>query len=172
MEHSQLPIAKTALLSSPSDIFSARTSFRRNSDITEVPITPPMSPTQSEAEEGTIIPDVKHRSDHTCQDICPGSSCASSNSDPKQWEAMEVEKPIPKSPSRAPLRSLEDEKVHVEQPARNRLSDFEVKGTLGLCYYESYLINVSTPFKVLGPLVASSSCGCEQRHLVLKISSP
>ncbi|KII88714.1 hypothetical protein PLICRDRAFT_111376 [Plicaturopsis crispa FD-325 SS-3] len=35
------------------------------------------------------------------------------------------------SPSKAPLRLLEDEQVHVERSGRLKLTDFEVKGTLG-----------------------------------------
>jgi hypothetical protein len=150
----------------PDDV-SPRTSFRRDSDITEVPMTPPMSPTQSEAEEGIIVPEVS-------QDPFPGTSNHLSTSEPPQWqeaEEMEVEIPAHKSPPRGPLRLLEDEKVHVEKSGLLRLTDFEVKGTLGWYYHNPITADALIVFKVLVPLVAFYSYACEQRPLALKITS-
>lgn len=80
--------------------------------ITETPITPPMSPTQSERYGDTMSLD----------------SAAPSLAESESEDKMEVE---PK-PVLAPLRHLEDEEEHLHKGETLRLTDFEVRGTLGL----------------------------------------
>jgi hypothetical protein len=98
----------------------------------DAPMTPPMSPRQSEEGDKAVMIDIERRfSGLSPQDpavIPPGPN--SENLEAPLQE-MEVEEPSPASPPRPPARLLEDEQVHVVKPGALKLTDFEVKGTLG-----------------------------------------
>ncbi|KAF7295302.1 hypothetical protein MIND_01069500 [Mycena indigotica] len=85
--------------------------------VPDAPMTPPMSPGQSESGEEAIVIDAVPR--YSGPDI---------HFD--QARAMEVE-PITVAPQpQHPLRLLQDEQVHLQRSGL-RLTDFEVRGTLG-----------------------------------------
>jgi len=81
--------------------------------VPNAPPTPPLSPNHAEPQFDQIMVDAE---------LCPG--------DPHP-ESMEVEdaRYLATEPKR-PLRLLEDEKVHLQRSGL-KLSDFEVRGTLG-----------------------------------------
>lgn len=91
------------------------------------PITPPMSPGNSEDKQEpkptNYLPEQVQHPAFTVNTSTP------------MWQEPQVPvvAPTPKSPARPPARLLEDEAVHVERRGVLRLLDFEVKGALGLC---------------------------------------
>ena len=104
------------------------------------PITPPMSPGASEDEEPMAIdPEPRYSG--------PGPSVPEAESvylhppaDPRRAsremlqseERMEVDsRRIPSSPRGASPKHLEDEQSHLERGGKLKLTDFEIKGTLG-----------------------------------------
>ncbi|KAJ6500451.1 putative cyclic AMP-dependent protein kinase catalytic subunit [Mycena sanguinolenta] len=101
--------------------------------VPDAPMTPPMSPGHSENGEDSIVIDAEPR--------YSGPETLGPHSVPRQpWSDsipfrdfgdMEIEpqSPRPVAPQR-PLRLLEDEQVHLQR-AGLRLTDFEVRGTLG-----------------------------------------
>ncbi|KAF7311607.1 hypothetical protein MKEN_01063700 [Mycena kentingensis (nom. inval.)] len=79
-------------------------------------ITPPMSPAQTEAGDDAIVIDDEPR--YSGPDTAPSAH-------------MEVDKEASVAPHpQRPLRLLEDERVHLQREGL-RLTDFEVRGTLG-----------------------------------------
>jgi len=95
---------------------------RKNSKamVPEAPITPPMSPNQSERDEETMSIDLAA----SVPEGNPDTSAKDSDSDQK----MEIEQPKPIQP---PVRHLKDEEEHLHKRGSLRLTDFEVRGTLG-----------------------------------------
>jgi hypothetical protein len=83
-------------------------------------MTPPLSPHQSQAvyNENSVVTDSHHR---TCAPVVVNGTPVN----------MEVESHQVATPYRPPARSLDDEMAHVEPPGKLKLTDFEVKGTLG-----------------------------------------
>jgi hypothetical protein len=123
---------------------------RRDSEISahEVPITPPMSPPQSEVGDDAITVEADHGLPNMVPEVAPSPEDLAQNAGalPHAYEAMETEQVRPVTPPRPPLRHLEDERVHTERSGLLKLTDFEVKGTLGLHYY-SVLHGCSTDYK-------------------------
>ncbi|KZT11440.1 cAMP dependent protein kinase [Laetiporus sulphureus 93-53] len=92
------------------------------------PITPPMSPGHSEEDDPvlSIATDSRYSRDsnnHLDIEPCSSDSCPGDSQ-----QAMDID-PRPSSP-RPPLRHLEDEECHLARGTL-KLTDFEVKGTLG-----------------------------------------
>jgi hypothetical protein len=113
--------------------------IRRNSEISvqEGPITPPLSPPQSEAgaEDAIIVESDRHFINVDNDGCLPPRILGSSpNTQPRPSQDMETERMGMVTPPRPPLRLLEDEQVHVERSGLLRLTDFEIKGTLGLLW--------------------------------------
>lgn len=79
--------------------------------ISGTPITPPMSPIRGERDGDTISLD-------TTSTPLPTDS----------EDGMDIEQ---EKPASAPLRHLEDEEEHLHKGGTLRLTDFEVRGTLG-----------------------------------------
>ena len=144
MEHSNYPVFRSASLPSHTALALSTTPepslFRRDSDcmLSDGPITPPLSPGRSEEGEAAIIVDSEPRYSG------PGSQLQTSLSHPHlraveaarrgshshQQDGMDVDtRPLTSSP-RPPQRHLEDEQSHLEKGTL-KLTDFEVKGTLG-----------------------------------------
>lgn len=103
----------------------------------EGPITPPLSPGHSEDEEPiSVDPEPRYSGPS------PNTSGAylqpltdhrrTSREMLQTEERMEVDaKRLSNSPRAPPARHLEDEKPHLEETGTLKLTDFEVKGTLG-----------------------------------------
>jgi hypothetical protein len=125
--------------------------FRRDSEVMkpDAPITPPMSPSHSEegGDNNAIIVDTERRfSGMGVRDPDPDPALMSPESiadnvtadlqEEEDPSAMQVEEsdPDPASPPRQPGRLLEDEQVHVASAGALKLTDFEVKGTLGASF--------------------------------------
>jgi hypothetical protein len=111
--------------------------IRRNSEISvqEGPITPPLSPPQSEAgaDDAIIVESDRHFINVDNDGCSPPRILGSSpNTQPGPSEDMETKQTRMATPPRPPLRLLEDEQVHVERSGLLGLTDFEIKGTLGL----------------------------------------
>jgi hypothetical protein len=87
-------------------------------------MTPPLSPHQSQActDENLIATDSELPHSN------PSESQVASGGVPV---AMEVEPHRVATPPRPPARLLEDEAAHLEPLGKLKLTDFEVKGTLG-----------------------------------------
>src|SRR5262245_38471322 len=81
---------------------------RRDSEISahEVPITPPMSPHQSDGGDDVITVDMDRRFLNVVQEVVfPTEAPASiSNAPPRAYEAMETEQAIAVTPPQPPLR--------------------------------------------------------------------
>jgi hypothetical protein len=93
-------------------------------------MTPPLSPRQSEVgDDNTIDIDTEPRFSNCCIHATPSASSDGQPVHRRESVAMQVE-PTHVVPPRPPTRLLEDEKVHVEKSG-TKLTDFEVKGTLG-----------------------------------------
>lgn len=91
--------------------------------ITEAPITPPMSPNQSERNGTAMDVDTAN----SPQPQKSGTATKKQKADDK----MQLEQPKPRTPIQPPLRHLEDEEEHLQKGGSLRLTDFEVRGTLG-----------------------------------------
>ena len=158
MEHLQLSVSRSASLPICSDTLRTAPTLQASSPretevIVNAPMTPPMSPRQS--EEGDDI---------------RATPSASEGEYARESVDMQVESTQSATPPRLPVRLLEDEQVHVERSGILKLTDFEVKGTLGA----QIIITLShcrrlTPFQALAPLVAYSLCAFDRlRSLALK----
>lgn len=126
MTPSSLGLPRSASFpASPDDPSLPAAALRRRES--EVPITPPLSPTPSEkGVEDSIIIDAEpslHVLDASASETATDSEAGDSIS----MEVDDVEPPIT---TRPPERCLEDEQVHIEKSGP-KLTDFEVKGTLG-----------------------------------------
>lgn len=106
--------------------------------LSDGPITPPLSPARSEEGETPIIVDSEPHYSVRGTDVrlSPRNSRHSTRRAREQSPSTETEtvmdvdpRPVASSP-RPPLRHLEDEQPHVEKGSL-KLTDFEVKGTLG-----------------------------------------
>ncbi|PCH38288.1 cAMP dependent protein kinase [Wolfiporia cocos MD-104 SS10] len=97
----------------------------------QAPITPPISPGNSDEGDPRIVIDVQPRfsGDSNCQVVSrPSDSRPGQEHHKRDSDVMDVDG-RPTSP-RPPLRHLEDEECHLERGTL-KLTDFEVKGTLG-----------------------------------------
>ena len=142
MDHLRLSIPRSASLPTSPD--ASRTSarqlpFPRDPEaLVDAPMTPPLSPHQSEAgdDEKSIVTD-SEPDPHHCT---PSESRVVSHSSiPVD---MEVEPHQVTTPPRPPARLLDDEAAHIEPPGRLKLTDFEVKGTLGTAFGNSGRLRV------------------------------
>lgn len=112
---------------------------KRDSDfmMSEGPITPPLSPGHSEDEEPiSVDPEPRYSgpSPNTSGAyLQPQADTRRASREMLQTEErMEVDtKRMSNSPRAPPARHLEDEKSHLEENGTLKLTDFEVKGTLG-----------------------------------------
>ena len=122
--------------------------FRRDSDcmLSEGPITPPLSPGRSDDGEARIVVDpeprysgpgahIQHAIPH--QHLREAEIRQGRRS--RQHDGMDVDMRPSASSPRPPQRHLEDEQSHLEKGSL-KLTDFEVKGTLGMCQSSSSLI--------------------------------
>ncbi|KAG6909839.1 hypothetical protein DXG01_015112 [Tephrocybe rancida] len=107
-------------------------SGRRESQTPRAPITPPLSPGNSELGGEAMVTDEEPRNGGAVESktLCPANTGAAiaTRSDSESL-AMDVDRDTATSPNR-PLRLLEDEQVHLQKSGL-KLSDFEVRGTLG-----------------------------------------
>ncbi|KDQ60624.1 hypothetical protein JAAARDRAFT_31588 [Jaapia argillacea MUCL 33604] len=136
--------------------------IRRDSEamLSEGPITPPMSPKpQSEAnrEGGAIVVDVQPRFSgagvqREMSPDQPTSSVQTPMLSHRQPESGEDERP--RTPPKPPLRLLENEQSHLRKGTL-RLTDFEVKGTLGTGTFARVLLVRIRGTSTQGP---SSQC--------------
>jgi len=94
--------------------------------ISDAPMTPPLSPRHSPFGLEAIIVDSEPR----CGGLQRNNPCPLPDTITLQPDEMEVDRPKEATASHAPLRVLEDEKVHLQKSGL-RLSDFDVRGTLG-----------------------------------------
>ena len=97
------------------------------------PITPPMSPDcKVESLEDSTVVDKNTSVNGSCgQNFDETLISHSQPINGQHFEAMEVDTVQTSLPPRPPVRLLEDEEVRLEKPGTLRLTDFEVKGTLG-----------------------------------------
>ena len=128
--------------------------FRRNPLEPRAPITPPMSPRSSEESLGDVV----MKTDCTCD--APASAVLPS-SEWRETEDMDAQDPQSASPPRQAIRLLEDETSHVEQPGTLRLTDFEVKGTLGETFPSISLPRQTLTFSLQAPALLVVSCSSE-----------
>jgi hypothetical protein len=168
MDCTKPPILRSASLpSSTEDVCNV--SFRRESEAVnpDAPMTPPMSPSQSENEgDNAIMVDTEHRpSDEDSVVMSPESTTDSSAS--TSWHdpaSMQVEGQRPSTPPRPPARLLEDEQVHVAKAGVLKLTDFEVKGTLGgSCIYLRFC-NPSEWYSRYRHFRSSATCSPQIHH--------
>lgn len=95
----------------------------------EEPLTPPLSPGNS--EHGELLPSNAMQGVERQPRLSTEATTVAQTRQSKQSEAtMEVDEPQPASTQPA-ARHLEDEQSHVQRGGSLRLTDFEVKGTLG-----------------------------------------
>ena len=109
--------------------------FLRDSEpvLSQSPVTPPMSPSLS--EEGPI-PVRRHSTGADRGHPRPPLRILTPLS---EWRD-----PIHLDPPRQHVRLLEDEESHVEQSGLLRLTDFEIKGTLGTFFFLLFLKNIQS----------------------------
>jgi len=101
--------------------------------ITEAPITPPMSPNQSERGGEAMAIDSN------------ASSRGAGNTNRKA-ESEQPKSRTPVQPPTGPLRHLEDEEEHLHRGGTLKLTDFEVRGTLGTgTFGRVLLVRLRTP---------------------------
>ncbi|KAF4578569.1 serine/threonine protein kinase, AGC [Pleurotus pulmonarius] len=112
-------------------------------------LTPPMSPDHTEKSasatagrdsvdcDDDIIVDAEPRF-MNCSQVAnnaefapPPSEGASTVDEWQEFGEMSVDPQVPEPAGQPPLRCLDDEQVHLQRPGTLRLTDFEVKGTLG-----------------------------------------
>lgn len=112
---------------------SQTNSIRRDSQavISDAPMTPPLSPGHSEQGFDAIVVDAEPRYSSQEHNVPPTNASEAGITPRAGTAAMEVDSHTP-SPtgSQPPLRLLEDEQVHLQRSGL-RLSDFDVRGTLG-----------------------------------------
>ncbi|PSR71154.1 hypothetical protein PHLCEN_2v13000 [Hermanssonia centrifuga] len=143
MQWSSYPTFRSASLPNPSDRIRLNPlkPAKRNSGfmLGEGPITPPMSPGHSDEEDETIVVDSEPRiSDPklVAQDPAALQLQGREHRKPSREmlqleERMEVDYRRLSTSPRPAFRHLEDEQSHVERNGSLKLTDFEVKGTLG-----------------------------------------
>ncbi|KZT28446.1 cAMP dependent protein kinase [Neolentinus lepideus HHB14362 ss-1] len=142
MDRPVLPFPRSASLPIPSEIRPSNIPFQalpfhRDSEamVTDGPITPPMSPgPHNDADqEASIIVDAEPRYSGVQRDPRNPQSASVSQQQLHTLSSQKMdqeETPRPRTPPKPPLRVLENEPSHV--PKGNlKLTDFEVKGTLG-----------------------------------------
>lgn len=97
--------------------------------VTDAPITPPLSPGRSTASLDSLEIDLDdvEEDDSIVVDAEPRYS--GPTVDNQMQASGTVEPPAP-GKGRPPLRALEDEQVHLQKTGV-KLTDFEVRGTLG-----------------------------------------
>jgi len=121
----------------------------------DIPLTPPSSP----GPEQSIVA-------ITSQELCPGINhqfirLGDTSSEPMEAEPMEVDRETIDEEQEAippprPRRLLEDEAVHLTRTGI-KLSDFEVRGTLGSLFWNFFRFGTSNrSLQVPGPLARFS----------------
>lgn len=127
-----------SLATSASSPAAQHVGTRGSISIADAPITPPMSPGHSEqdlGEENDIVVDAEPRYSGPASATTIEHSAADMDVDSAPHMPV-VEPPSPaqstggESTAQRPLRLLEDEKVHLQKSGL-KLTDFEVRGTLG-----------------------------------------
>ena len=145
MQHAVQPSYRSASLPMPSQPSRAspfNIPKKRDSGFmaSEGPITPPMSPGPSEGDESISIDPEPRYSGPGPVTTVPASGYLHATADPRRAsremlqseERMEVDaRRLSGSPRGPPTRHLEDEQSHLERRGTLKLTDFEVKGTLG-----------------------------------------
>ncbi|KAI0080609.1 cAMP dependent protein kinase [Panus rudis PR-1116 ss-1] len=144
-EHNKVrPHIQMSFVNHPTPQFSRRDSAFMAS---EGPITPPLSPTNSEGDDSAIIVDSEprysggeagghrfHDDQRVLQSLPQRGShiqVEASSRRPSRTEAVQMDVDVHHAEvPRLPMRHLEDEKSHVHRGSL-KLTDFEVKGTLG-----------------------------------------
>jgi protein kinase A len=113
LNHPQLVIPRSSSLPVSSDERREAFQAKARPSFNAGPITPPVSPghTEHEIDIDMLDESLEQVDEHF-----------------QESENMLLEQP----PSNKPLRLLEDEPTHVERSGRVKLTDFEVKGTLGM----------------------------------------
>lgn len=94
------------------------------------PITPPLSPGNSEHEEVPPSHVVQTTQGASSPARLSSASHGAAEEIPRADDSMDVDQVAPE-PVNPPVRHLEDEQSHVHRGGSLRLTDFEVKGTLG-----------------------------------------
>lgn len=110
---------------------------RDSAVVLDAPITPPMSPGRSEPEEDSIVVDAEPR--YSGPELRPPLCLDHAMDVDTQLVAESAEQ---QSPSQRPARLLEDEKVHLQKSGL-KLTDFEVRGTLGRSFCGSHCLLIS-----------------------------
>jgi len=95
----------------------------------DAPMTPPLSPGHSEQGVEAIVVDVEPRYSGPERNVPHSPTSVAATSARSETVDMDVVEHTTTAPQR-PLRLLEDEQVHLEKSGL-KLSDFEVRGTLG-----------------------------------------
>ena len=93
------------------------------------PITPPLSPGRSDEGDPSLVIDTEPR--YSGGGTPPSEFPAHGKLPAAAEEAMDVDPEQSASSPKPPLRRLEDEQSHLTRGSL-KLTDFEVKGTLGL----------------------------------------
>jgi hypothetical protein len=133
-----IPPSSSILQSNPR-LLSTSDLLRREPQaiISDAPMTPPLSPARSELAVDTIVVDSELHLNAPERDLRDAAVDIRT-----QIAEMEVDRSKPSdNVSQGPLRLLEDEHVHLQKSGL-RLSDFDVRGTLGQCCVLCWL----TPF--------------------------
>ncbi|KIO04146.1 hypothetical protein M404DRAFT_1000959 [Pisolithus tinctorius Marx 270] len=107
--------------------------FRQPAPIAyDVPMTPPISPGHSEnGSRGALRVDQDMEPDCQQETPCSTSTAADSGGARDSLECCFTHEQHPPTPPNKPPRLLEDEPVGLAEPGVLKLSDFEVRGTLG-----------------------------------------
>ncbi|KAI0797848.1 cAMP dependent protein kinase [Abortiporus biennis] len=168
MERSSLPPFRSTSLPQPTNQGRPDNISRRDSSFVVSPITPPLSPGRSEEGDSAIVVDPEprysgqHRSDsssalgvYSQTEAGPRRSSHSRDS----VVSMDVDITEGDVSPRPAARHLEDEKSHVHR-GNLKLTDFEVKGTLGTGTFGRVL---------LVKLRSSSSQSSNQNCFALKV---
>lgn len=124
----------------PSDAHPYRRGFipKQNYPVShKTPITPPLSPGHSESSEDDdyLLDEDMNVDDEGSSDSQEGVQYAQPLTPAQSdFSGMHVDTQTSEEPPQPPLRLLEDERIHLQPtgPGGIRLSDFEVRGTLGM----------------------------------------
>jgi hypothetical protein len=133
----------------------------------KAPMTPPISPANSDRSDAGIAVDA----DTASRAVCVPSQNLSEHDATGLAQPIAIGLPLP------PIRLFEDEKFHVQRPGTLRLTDLEVRGTLGtnpsvlsLSHVHTFVLGTGTFGRVL--LVRLRSGPCQpgaQNYFALKV---
>lgn len=129
------------------------------------PITPPMSPTLTDEDNDNIIIDPEPRysgqrtssSAHIIPSAQPEHLLRRPSRGVEAEQHMDIDEAQEISIPRPPARNLDDEKSHVHRGSL-KLTDFEVKGTLGSSWYHNTLLSFTYLYSRYWYLWSSTSC--------------